>query len=160
MANDSPKLKDTAGRTFRPLTLPATLLDGEELDASENFEIQALVPALVDADGNVVTVGAGVGLPTADASPPLTALSHIGDDIDPSTDTTVAAAVAGRVKVELCHAGDAGKVWIGVGQAAQVDVGNYLEPGDVWSEYTADAVHVLLAETGSAQRVTGMEWAA
>lgn len=98
-------------------------------------------------------------LETLDASPALTAIAHIGDDLDPDTDTVVAPA-SGRVKVEVCHTGDAGRMWLGVGQVAQVGVGNWLEPGDVWSEFTDEDVHVLLDNTAEAQRVTGMEWAA
>lgn len=99
-------------------------------------------------------------LRAADVSPPLTPLTHIGVDVNPDEDTVVAVAAAGRVKVSVNHKSEAdGRVWVGVGQLAQEDVGDYIDPGFSWSEFTADEIHVLIVGAGAPQRLTGMEWA-
>lgn len=113
----------------------------------------------VDENGTDRPVTINDAWSTKDKSPPLTALAHIGDDINPDEDSVIAPA-SGRIKVEVTHAGDDGRLWIGVGQTAQAGVGNYLDPGDVWAEFNAQDIHVLLVDASGAQRITGMEWAA
>lgn len=95
-----------------------------------------------------------------DASPPLVALSHIGTDVDPDEDAVIAPA-SGRVKVEVgLHPEADGRLWIGVGQAAQPGVGNYYAPGFMWTEFSAEEIHVYVEGASTPQRVVGMEWAA
>jgi murein DD-endopeptidase MepM/ murein hydrolase activator NlpD len=94
----------------------------------------------------------------ADSSPPLLALSHYGADVTAGSNQVIMAALSGRVKVELTHAGTAGRVWLGFGQPAVVGHGNFLDPGDYWSEFTTQQINVWIEGTVAAQRLVGMEW--
>lgn len=96
---------------------------------------------------------------TSDATAPYTPLAAGGVDVAAGAEVQIIAANAGRVKVSVNHGGDAGKLWLGIGQAATVDVGEWLEPGGRWEEFYAGAVRVRNT-AGSAVRVTWMEWGA
>jgi hypothetical protein len=96
-----------------------------------------------------------LGIFTVDRTGPLSPLV----DVDAGDELVLVAAQSGRIKVSVNHAGDDGSLWLGMGQTAQQDVGEWLEPGGRWEEFYAGAVHVLNTSS-TTQRVTWMEWGA
>lgn len=98
---------------------------------------------------------------TYDRTPPLVPIAHGGVDVAAGSEVQLVAALDGRVKVSVNHAGadGSGNLWLGFGQTAAVNVGEWLEPGGRWEEFYAGAVRVRNTGSGTV-RVTWMEWGA
>lgn len=88
----------------------------------------------------------------------LAPISPIGHDVTGEAEQ-VAAATAGRVFVEVQHAGAVGtpRVWLGFGADPVIGAGLFLDPGGYFSAWTSSEVRAM-TQDGSTVRITGMEW--
>lgn len=117
-----------------------SVFDGLAQDATQ----QQIADRLIGIDGTNP-------LQTADYSGPLQPLDHGGVTLASGVEALIVPVNAGRVYLELRHAGadGTGLVWLGFGATAAANTGLFLKPGEGYYGPVGGAVRGLYVGSGS-----------